>query len=232
MLGLVRKLYHSRFVARIFHTTLYCLQRELADCETVLDLGCGPSSPVSLCGTVKYSVGVEAFEPYFSLAKQRATHSELLCRKIEELDFSPASFDAVVMIEVIEHLPESEAEKVLQLAEKWARKKVVVTSPNGFVAQKAVDDNPLQVHLSGWELAKMRRLGFRSRGLSGLKALRQEVHSDTMGDDLFATIRMRPKALWFLISSLSQIITYYMPNMAFGLFSVKDKRFARDSFRP
>lgn len=224
MLGLIKKLYHSKTVARLFHTTVYCLQRELADCETVLDLGCGPFSPVSMCSSLKRTLGVEAFEPYFNLAKERQTHTELLCKRIEDLDFPPASFDAVVMIEVIEHLPEAEAEKALRLAEKWARKKVVVTSPNGFVAQKAVDDNPLQVHLSGWELAKMRRMGFRSRGLSGLKVLRQEVHSDTMGDDLFATIKLRPRALWFVVSSLSQLVTYYVPQLAFGLFSVKEKR--------
>ncbi len=223
MLGLIRKLYHSQFIARVFHTTVYCLQRELADCETVLDLGCGPNSPVSFCSHLKRSVGVEAFEPYFEQAKAKQTHSEILCARIEDLQFAPASFDAVVMIEVIEHLPEEAAKKVLALAEGWARKKVIVTSPNGFVAQKAVDDNPLQVHLSGWELAKMRRMGFRSHGLSGLKTLRQEVHSDTMGDDLFATIRLRPRAFWFVVSSLSQIVTYYVPALAFGLFSVKEK---------
>jgi SAM-dependent methyltransferase len=222
MLGIIRRLYHSQFVARLFHTTVYCLQRELADCETVLDLGCGPQSPVGHCKNLKRTVGVEAFQPYFELARQRQTHSELICSRIEDLQFAPGSFDAVVMIEVIEHMPEEAARRALALAEMWAKKKVIVTSPNGFVAQKAVDENPLQVHLSGWELAKMRRMGFRSRGLSGLKALRQEVHADTMGDDLFATIRLRPRALWFVVSSLSQIVTYYVPALAFGLFSVKE----------
>lgn len=223
MLELVRKLYHSRFVATLFHTTVYCLQRELADCETVLDLGCGPQSPVSHCANLRHTVGVEAFEPYLKIARERGTHNEFICKRIEELDFAPGSYDAVVMIEVIEHLHEDEARKILTLAEKWARKKVIVTSPNGYVAQKAVDGNPLQVHLSGWELAKMRRMGFRSHGLLGLKSLRQEVHSDTMGDDLFATIRLHPRPLWFVVSSLSQLVTYYAPSLAFGLFSVKAK---------
>lgn len=224
MLALVRRLYRSPFVAALFHTTVYCLQRELADCQTVLDLGCGPQSPVAQCRDLRYSVGIEAFEPYYELAKQRKTHTELLCKRIEDLQFEPGSFDAVVMIEVIEHLAESDAKNVLALAERWARKKVIVTSPNGFVAQKAVDDNPLQVHLSGWELSKMRRMGFRSHGLLGLKWLRQEVHSDTMADDLFATIRLQPRPFWFAIASLSQIVTYYVPQLAFGLFSVKEKR--------
>ena len=225
MLSLVRKLYHSEIVAALFHTTVYCLQRELAGCETVLDLGCGPQSPVSYVKNLRFTVGVEAFEPYYRLAKERGTHTELLCKKIQDLEFEPGAFDAVVMIEVIEHLPEEDARNVLQLAERWARKKLIVTSPNGFVAQKAVDDNPLQMHLSGWELSKMRKMGFRSRGLLGLKALRQEVHSDTMADDLFATIRLRPRPFWFAVSALSQLVTYYVPQLAFGLFSVKTKRY-------
>jgi len=223
MLGIVRRFYHSRVVAAAFHTTVYCLQRELSDCETALDLGCGPHSPVSFCTNLKRSVGVEAFEPYYNRAKEFRTHTELLCKRVQDLDFAPGSFDAVVMIEVIEHLSEADAEEILVLAEKWARKKVIVTSPNGFVPQKAVDGNPLQMHLSGWDLAKMRRMGYRSRGLLGLKALRQEVHSETMGDDLFATIRLRPRPFWFVVSSLSQLLTYYVPQLAFGLFSVKAK---------
>jgi SAM-dependent methyltransferase len=219
--GVIRRLYRSQLPARLFHTTLYCLQRELRDCESVLDLGCGPNSPVAACPGLKRTVGVEAFEPYLRTARERATHDELIGKKIQELDFPPRSFDAVVLIEVIEHLPEAEAYEVLKLAIGWARKKVIVTSPNGFVPQKAVDGNDLQVHLSGWELRKMKRLGFHSRGLAGLRFLRQEVHSDTMGDDLLTSIRWRPRPFWFVVATLSQLATYRLPAVAFGLFSVK-----------
>lgn len=223
MKRILEKTYASPVVGAIFHTTAFCLQRELADCETVLDLGCGPESPVSRCMNIKHSVGVEAFAPYFERAKANHTHNELLNEKIQNLKFEPNAFDAVVMIEVIEHLADADAEDVLRLAEMWARKKVIVTSPNGFVAQKAVDDNPLQAHLSGWDLDRMKSRGFRSKGLLGLKVLRQEVHGGTMAGDLLATMRFRPRVFWFFVSSLSQIVTYYVPRLAFGLFSVKTK---------
>jgi hypothetical protein len=167
------------------------------------------------------TVGVEPFGPYFERATRSRTHTQLIQKRIQELEFEPNSFDAVVMIEVLEHLSEADALEMLRLAQRWARRKIIVTSPNGFVPQAAIDGNPLQEHLSGWSYSRMRSMGFVSRGLAGLKILRQEVHSNTMGDDLLVSIRWRPRAFWFVIATLSQIITYYCPQLAFGLFSVK-----------
>jgi SAM-dependent methyltransferase len=217
----IRRLYRSKPIAHLFHTLSYCLDRELSDCETVLDLGCGPNSPIQHCRNLRHTVGVEPFKPYYERALAGRTHSELINAAVQDVDFPPKSFDAVVIIGVIEHMREQDALRTMELAEGWARKKVIVTSPNGYVAQRAVDGNPLQEHLSGWPLASMRRLGFRTRGLAGLKFLRQETDSDTMGDDLLVTIRLRPKPLWFVVAALSQIVTYYVPALAFDLFSVK-----------
>lgn len=221
-MSLLRALYGSNALSRIFHTLPYTLMRELRGCETVLDLGCGPSSPVQYCACVRHSVGVEPFGPYVERARQAGTHSEVIHARIEDLDYPQASFDAVVMIEVLEHLDEDAALATLRRAERWAKKKVIVTSPNGFVPQGALDGNELQAHRSGWPLRKMRELGFRSVGLAGLKWLRYDVHSDTMADDYFATIRWRPRALWFAIAALSQLLTYRVPALAFGLFSTKE----------
>jgi SAM-dependent methyltransferase len=222
MKNLINKLHKSNFLGAVIHTLDYCLQRELSDCESVLDLGCGPSSPLQHCRNVKYSLGVEAFSPYLEESKKKKIHTEYSDKKIEDLDFPENSFDAVIMIEVLEHLPEEAGLEILKKAEKWAKKKVVVSSPNGFVAQKAVDGNELQKHLSGWDCEKMKKLGFVSNGLAGLKFLRQEVQNDTMGDDLMTSIKFKPKFFWFGIATLSQILVYYIPFLAFELFSVKN----------
>lgn len=220
---MISTLYHNKLIARLFHTIVSELQTELKDCELVLDLGCGPSSPLQYCKNIKRSVGVEAFRPYLEESQKRKIHSEYLEKKIEDLDFPENSFDAVIMIEVLEHLPEKVGREILQRAEKWARKKVIISSPNGFIPQKAVDNNELQKHLSGWDNKKMKKLGFKTRGLAGLKILRQEVENDSMKDDLTTSIRFRPKIFWFIIASLSQILIYYVPERAFELFSVKNK---------
>lgn len=220
---IISSVYHNKLISKVLHTLVYNLQKELKECETVLDLGCGPNSPLQYCKNIKHSVGVEAFIPYLEKSKEKNIHNEYLDKKIEDLDFPENSFDAVIMIEVLEHLPKEIGAKILKKAEGWAKKKVVVSSPNGFIAQKEVDANPLQKHLSGWNYEKMKKLGYRSHGLAGLKFLRQEVQNDTMGDNLMTSIRFWPKPFWFVIATLSQVFVYFVPSLAFELFSAKEK---------
>lgn len=221
---IIDKIYHNRFFSWLFPTTIYCLRKNLRDCESVLDLGCGPSSPLQYCKNIKYSIGVEAFRPYLEESKKRKIHSEYVEQKIETIDFPENSFDAVILIEVLEHLPKKDGYDILEKAGKWARKKVVVTTPNGYIEQKALDGNPMQKHLSGWNLKKMEGLRFHCRGLAGLKFLRREVPDNLTEDDLTAAIKYRPKLFWFAIATLSQLLTYYIPNLAFELFCVKKKK--------
>ena len=132
-LSLIHYFYHNKFTERLVHTLAYLLKNEMADCKTVLDLGCGPASLLELCKTIEYSVGVEVFEPYLEITKAKRTHTEYLNKKIEELTFADNSFDAVIMIGVIEHLPKETGRKILKKAGDWAKKKVIINMPNGFM---------------------------------------------------------------------------------------------------
>ncbi|MDA8161788.1 MAG: methyltransferase domain-containing protein [Desulfobacteraceae bacterium] len=221
MNALIRRLYHHPFLAAFMHTLVHELQKELQGCKSVIDLGCGPSSPLQYCPWIKHSIGVEAFEPYLKKSMAKKIHTEYLNAHLEALDFPDKSVDAVIMIDVLEHLPEALGYQILKKAERWARKKIIVSSPNGFIEQSALDDNELQRHLSGWNYARMKSLGFRCRGMAGPKWLRREVEGGTMGDDLLASIRFRPRVFWFVISSLLQPVCFFAPKFAFSLFSVK-----------
>lgn len=218
---LINSLHKSTALKRIFHTLDYCLTTELDGCDTVLDLGCGPSSPIQYCKNISYSVGVEAFAPYVRSSRKKKIHSKYLEKKIQDVRFPRKSFDAVILIEVIEHLSKKDGLILIKSAEKWAKKKIIITSPNGFLHQHDIDKNPLQKHLSGWSLSTMHRLGFECKGLAGLKFLRKHNEDDEMASNLLNSIRFRPRIFWFLIASISQIFIYYMPNRAFELFSVK-----------
>lgn len=222
MRNLVFKLYHSKVLSRLFPTTVYCLNRELKDCQTVLDIGCGPNSPIQYCGTITYSVGVEPYTPYLEQSKRKRIHDRYLNKKIESLRFRPKSFDAVVMVEVLEHLPKDEGKKILEKIEKWAIKKVIVTTPNGFIEQKSLDGNKLQRHLSGWKPQELAARGYKVRGLAGFKFLHSNGEKETMGDDITSSIRFKMRLFWFTIATVSQRFTYFVPELALGTFNTKD----------
>jgi SAM-dependent methyltransferase len=199
----------------------YCIEKELSDCESVLDLGCGKSSPIQYCKNIKRSVGVEIFQPYLEETKQRKIHTEYLNQRVEDVDFPEKSFDAVVMIEVIEHLPKEIAFDMMKKAEKWARKKVIISTPNDFLEQPTYDENVFQRHLSGWSKIEMEKMGFKCRGLAGLKVLRQGIQDNGQTDGFMNSIRFRPRPFWFVVATLSQWIAYYLPGKAFELFCTK-----------
>ncbi|MCX6766943.1 MAG: class I SAM-dependent methyltransferase [Candidatus Moranbacteria bacterium] len=220
---MIDKIYHSPFFSSIFRTTVFCLKKNLKDCESVLDLGCGLSSPLQYAKNIKYSVGVETFKPSFEESKEKKIHTEYLEKKVENVDFPENSFDAVIMIEILEHLPENVGYAMLEKAGKWAKKKVIVSTPNGFLPQNPYGNNPFQKHLSGWEIGTMEKLGFRCRGLSGFKFIRFDtpVEGSRYQDDFMASIRLRPRFFWFVMATLSQLIAYPFPKYAFEIFCVK-----------
>jgi SAM-dependent methyltransferase len=219
---LLNKLHKSEILEAVFPTLRHCLKKELKDCESVLDLGCGPSSPIQFVKNIKKSVGVEAFGPYLEESKRKKIHTEYMNKKIEDLEFYQDQFDAVIMIEVLEHMEEVAGLEAIKKAEKWAKKKIIVSTPNGFLPQKELDGNLMQRHLSGWDVGKMKKMCFKSKGLAGLRCLRQEVQDDTMGDDLTITMKYRPRLFWFLIAVISQLFVYSFPKCAFELFCVKN----------
>jgi len=218
----IDKLYNSPIIEKIVPTLVSCLKRSLQDCDSVLDVGCGPSSPLARCKNIKYSVGLEPFADYIKSARKKRIHSKYINSKVEDADFPEKSFDAVILIDVIEHMDKKEVYKLLKRAEKWARKKVILTTPNGFISQPELDGNPMQKHLSGWNYSDLTKLGFRLNGLAGLKCLRKEKEvEDSMDGDLTVSIKFKPKLFWFGIAVISQIYTYRFPHTAFEFFCVK-----------
>lgn len=221
---LIDKLYNSKTVAGLIGTHWVYLAKELSPGDTVLDIGCGPSSPVSRFDDLGKTVGIEAFEPYALRAKEAKTHDEIICANIFDVKLEQDSFDVVTMFEVIEHLPKDEGEELIDKLKKICRKKLIISTPNGFVQQKAIDGNELQAHLSGWEVEDFERRSFsRILGLAGHKALRQEVESETMDGDLLNSIKWKPRIFWFCISCISQLFLKHCPKSAFSLFCVYSK---------
>jgi len=196
---------------KIFPDIVTHLKKELQGCKSVLDLGCGYNSPIQYC-KIPFSVGVELFEPYIEESKRKGIHNQYIKADIRKIEFEPKSFDAVIAIEVLEHLTKQEGDELIKNMEKWASKKIIITTPNGYLWQGDADNNPLQKHKSGWSVKELEGFGLKVRGLNGFKPLRGYA----------ATVKYKPKLIWHLISDLTQKITYYYPEGAFQLLAIKE----------
>lgn len=217
---LIEFFYFNRLLGWLFHPLIYCLKREIDGSKSVLDLGCGSDSPIKYC-QVGESLGVDTYRPAIEESRERKIHDRYLVADISNLHFPPKSFDLVLMIEILEHLPKKSGEELLREAEIWARKKVIVTSPNGYFPQQS-RKNPHQTHRSGWIPSEMKEKGYRAYGLAGWKFLRKmSCFEEKEGSDLLSTIRFRPQIFWFIIAAISQIFTYYLPEIAFGVLYIK-----------
>lgn len=188
------------------------LKKELHDCKNVLDLGCGERSPLHLLKDDPkfknlYSVGVDVFSPYIlKNVKENKIHSKYINQNIFEIDFPEKSFDCVIMLDVIEHFEKKDFLKFLPKLEKIA-KKIVIMTPNGFVQQKEYDENPYQLHKSGWTVADMKKLGFICYGMSGLKSIYES--------------NIKPTILKTLLINLSQMFFNKIPEKCFHIFCIK-----------
>jgi SAM-dependent methyltransferase len=208
----VIKSFYWNFYIRIFPNIVILVRTELEGCESFLELGCGRGSPVKHFSKEFRSAGVDIFKPYIEESRRQGIHNEYFCMDVRKLKFKPKSFDAVLALDLIEHLTKKEGEKLLKDMEKIAKKRVIVFTPNGFLKQEAYEGDEYQTHKSGWTVSEMKDRGYRVVGVNGVKFLRKEK----------AELVYPPKYLWWFISDITQLFTYHFPEYAFQLFCAKD----------
>ncbi len=192
---------------------LNTMRKELAECRSCLDIGCGAGSPARHLH-FEYSVGVEGYPPALEEAKKHRTHNDFRLASAAELDkhFSANQFDCCVALDLIEHLTKKDALKLLRDMERIAAKKILLFTPNGYLLQQS-HDGDLQEHLSGWSAEEMQSLGFKVIGMHGHKFLRGEQHQH----------RFKPAALSGVVSALSHYLyTRWFPKNAAAILCIKD----------
>ncbi len=212
--GAMRRLDRAVF-GRPFGRYFEVLEREVSNCDSLLDVGCGEQSPINFFAKrLAYAVGIDAFEPAIAKSRAHRIHDEY--RRMNVLDIEKnipdRSFDCVVALDLIEHLTKEDGRRLLHAMERIARRKVVVFTPQGFLPQHAVGGNEFQRHLSGWEVDEMRGMGYRVLGMSGWKPLRGAE----------ARPAWQPHFLCERLSLLTEPLFEQRPKHAFQILCIKE----------
>lgn len=164
----------NKFV-ELVHTIYYFIfpfslerlvKKELYGCKTICDVGCGEGGFASRLVSVmdKKAVmltGCEIHVPYLKMAKESGVHKKLVRCDIRHLPFKEKSFDAVISINSIEHIPKDLS--YIDKLESLAKKKIVITTPRGYLSSKDWGVNT-QRHVCGYEIEEFARKGYMVHG--------------------------------------------------------------------
>ena len=210
---IVDRLYRGCY-RRVFPDVMRDLKRELRDCGSILDLGCGSSSPIGPISGSVYSVGVDRHRPSLEMSRREGIHNATVLMDAGDIGkvFGTGSFDCVLALDLIEHLEKEDGLRLMEDMMRTARRKVIILTPNGFRPQEAYSGNEWQVHRSGWSAVEMEGLGFRTIGVNGWRPLR--------GDK--AALKYRPKLFCLALSDLTQLIVRNRPEWAYQILCVRD----------
>lgn len=189
------------------------LARELAGCKNVLDIGCGKNSPLHRVPKHFHSEGLDIHTSSITESKRKHIHDAYRIADIRKLGqlYKKKSFDAVVALDVLEHMDQKDGINLMEQMEAIARKKIIMLTPNGFIHQHEFDNNPYQVHKSGWNVVDLQTKGYQCYGLRGLKGIRGEC----------GTIGLKPWFIWGILAVVTEYLTFYIPQAAAQIFAVK-----------
>lgn len=132
--------------------------------KTILDVGCGQGYPMQLLKISKKDLkatGVDLFEEYLREAKKLGVYEKLVKSDVMKLPFKSKTFDTVICLQVIEHLPKKDGIELIKRLEDIAKYQVIVTTPLGYFDHPDMDHNKLQRHLSGWEDKDFEEYGYK-----------------------------------------------------------------------
>ncbi len=192
------------------------LKKDLADCDSILELGCGDHSPLLFIGLGQKTDTVDIYQPYIDKHNKNGNYRSCKLANILTMPLVPdleKQYDAVVICDVLEHLPKDEVHRLdlLYKIEAVARKKVILFTPNGFIENDLVDDDPYQEHLSAWEPEDYRARGYKVVGTTGLRWL---LGKGSLPEH-------KPSFLYQLLALLAQPLVYRYPKIAWHSYAVK-----------
>lgn len=140
------------------------LKNNLEDCISVLDAGCGQESILHQLGMKdKVVTGIDIWKEYADKHYGDIRYCEYITSDIVELTRPEKFYDAVILIDVIEHIDKRLVldTKLLEKIESWTKKKIIIITPYGFIDNDGMS-NPYMIHKSGWMPYELQFYGYKT----------------------------------------------------------------------
>jgi len=190
------------------------LKRDLADCESILELGCGSNSPILQIGYGLKTNAIDIWQPYVDMHERQNNYLEIIQGDILNMAFTQQDWDAVVICDVLEHLPKDKVScsKLFERIENAAKKKVILFTPNGFIENDEADGDPFQAHLSAWEPEDYTSRGYKVVGATGFRWLFGKA----------SQLKYHPYSVCEIIGMLSKPVVLNKPAWARHSYAVKE----------
>lgn len=132
----------------------------------MLELGCGaPVESTRILAERANLAGVDISEAQVALARRRLPQATFIHADLSALEFAPESFDAVVALYVLLHIPRAELEPLLGRVASWLR-------PSGLLANALVRGESEAVEAVARGMDVLQRLRARGRPNADRKPLR------------------------------------------------------------
>jgi hypothetical protein len=153
----------------------------------------------------------------------RYAFASSFCKRMRVLDvachlpFKEKSFDLVLALDLLEHIPKEKGIGLLNDVEKVARKRVVLSLPIGWHPSHH-QGSPYDEHVSAWVVKELRERGYQI----------YTFYIRGTGGELFENripVYLRP--FWLIIKTLAGLITSNYSNLAGYLVACKDVKNGR-----
>lgn len=201
---------------------MWLLRKSIGEIETILDLGCGDGSLMALLSEKRnwQITGIDIYKKSIGSARKRNIYLKVIrgdLLKMVSNNKSKSKYDVVFFSQVIEHVTRKQGEKILNEIEKLAKKRIVVGTPRGFMEQphEFLDENPYQVHKSGWSIEDFTSRGYKVYGVGFWPIW--SYHGFGRNASIFR------KVISNIISYLTAPLVYFFPTLGAGVIAIKEK---------
>ena len=182
------------------------LRRNIAE-GTVLDMGCGKAWAwrrfIDKSRRQRFhSTGVDISDTYLDYCRKHKMYDEIVCGDVTKLGFADKSYDVVLLLQILSHLPKEKGLEILEHAERIARKQVIIGTENEIV------DIPGKDHVSAWSPAELSRMGYKVTGY-GFKPFDINGHDSGLAVNISRFTALFP-------------FTYNKPEKAYQMLGIKN----------